>query len=337
MARCLLTPLSLAGLLISSGAGCSPGTSPAKPKYTIRHTYEVGDRLLLTQKTTGDATIRFPAGPRAGAPEGPIVRRAIKQNIEVCVQVALEVSRAAKPGWKDITLRVRRIRGRWTESGEEEEAFDTDRPQALKQKEQVKALQEIKDALVKAQLNARGGIVSIKGTEELTEALIKVHPKFRDEGPEKAAVGKAVAASIGQLLLWRRASLASRRVSVYDTWQVKRKLYPPSLAGLPTETIAEDTRCKLVSVGRTPAGRIATVMVSGRWRDPDEDINVTETGQVDFNIDKNALVSHRIKLEANGSLKDGSSIVGKVIIATELAKDPAPGREKPVQPATRPK
>ena len=302
-----------AATLALSAAATAPTRSSEK-KYQLRHVYHADDRLLLSYNVVEE---KKSSGKVAGD------MSAVSKLL-----ITLAVSEGAKPGEKLVRLQFRRIVSE-LKAGELHRAVDSSKPETVPP---GMPLDELTKATFTAATDEAGKIVTFAGVKEFVEKS-KLVPADAQE-KEKQRIETAVEAGLRQLLQEPFIYFPDKPAGVGESWTLERKTYGLPIMGA-LKVHDEEVKCKLAEVKETKDGRIAVITIAGEsaiaeGAMPGDAKTLKKTGKVEYNLDKNMLLSHHIELEGSGVIPMGDGQQMKFSARTAI--DTAIGRDTEEEP-----
>jgi len=291
--------------LLSSVAG-APALA-AGDKYALKRTYEPGERLLLSYKIVNEKKA-------SGKDPSEI-------SIIASLPISLEVSHGANPGEKLVKMRFRRVLAE-LKGTDLRRVIDSDKPETLLPGMPLDALTKV---TFQAVLDKAGKITSFTGVKEFLETS----QMKQADAQENEKLQSAVEAGLKQLLEEPFIYLPDKAVAPGECWTVKRKVYGLPIMGS-RSVHDEEVECKLTEVRQTKDGRVAVISIAGEAKIvegemPGDPKTEKKTGKIEYDIDRNMLLSHHIELQGSGTIStdDGRkmALTSRTAIDTALGKD----------------
>jgi len=252
------------GVLLLASVVCS-AADPPKPsgqKLQLRRLYAPGD-YVLTQQVDADQVIGI---------EGMMQ----KQQTSQTVVMGLSVEKPDQAGDRKMTITYRRFKMRMAMAGQVM-SYDSDQPDAA----QSSPLGMIWGPMLKVKIVALVGadaqIKKVTGLDEMWGEIAKNSPAAAAMlGPMKEQFGDAM---LKDLLTKSYELLPKDAVGVGESWPFSVKLKAPFVGAMKI-----DGKCKVKSIEKTAAGRIASIDITGVVRS--EEPTASTMGPVTIKINK---------------------------------------------------
>jgi hypothetical protein len=301
---------------------CLAFTTPAAPpddKYEFRQIYKPGDRLLLAYEIGEEKKA-------SGKVPGDM-------TIASKLRLSLIVSEGKKPGESIVRLEFKRVVAD-LKAGDFHRTVDSGNPETLPPDMPLHLLTKTS---FQAVLDEAGQVVSFAGAKEFVEKW----KADQADSQEKTKLQTAVEAGMIQLLREPSIYFPTRPAVVGESWTLNRKVYGLPVMGA-RKVHDEQVKCTLAEVKETKNGHVAVISITGEatcieGAMPGDPKTRKKTGRVEYNLDKDMLISHHVELEGTGAilLADGNEMkfsarttVNTLIGPDAAGKPPTGNKEK---------
>ncbi|KKL41718.1 hypothetical protein LCGC14_2367510, partial [marine sediment metagenome] len=236
----VLAVLAAAGM---APAGPKDTPKPTGEKITFKH-WAVPGRYLMTMKMNmnQDITVDGAVQPR---------QRMLQE-----MTMLLVVGRPDAEGLRTIDMSYERMQ-QTTTMGEMKVSFDSNLPVGKQDLRLATALAPMLKVKIRVVLDAAGKVVKVSGIDKLWDDLVKSNPAMAPMAEQmKKQMGNLL---VKQLIAKGQELLPAAGVRVGESWETSGKMTIPFVG--PVNVVQQ---CKLKSVAKTKAGRIAYIDYKGR-------------------------------------------------------------------------
>ncbi len=252
------------GVLLLASVVCS-AADPPKPsgrKVQLRRLYAPGN-YVLTQQVDMDQVIGIEGQKQ-------------KQQTSQTVAMALSVEKPDQAGDRKMTITYRRFKMRMAMAGQVM-SYDSDQPDAAGSSPLGMIWGPMLKVKIVVLVGADGQIKKVSGLDELWGEIAKKNPAAGAMlGQMKGQFGDAM---LKGLLTKSYELLPKYAVGLGDSWPFSVKLKAPFVGAMKI-----DGKCKVKSIEKTPAGRIASIDIIGVVRS--EEPTASTMGGMTIKINK---------------------------------------------------
>jgi hypothetical protein len=278
-----LTVIALSVAALTAGLAVSEARAD---KLAIDHTYEVGEKSVLTYKLHEESKAQ------------ETVAGDMNMSIASDLKISLAVEPGPDKGEKLVKITLERVLATLT-AGEMTKSVDSDKPETLLPE---MPLDVLKDVIFDAVLDESGAVQSFTGAEQFVEKA-----KMKFDGPEdKKEMVTAINTGVRQLFEGPFVYLPDKPVAVGEEWTVSRKVYGLPIMGA-RSLKEEQVTCRLAKVKDAKAARVAVIELTGtdtvlEGASPTDPKVMTKTGRVEYDFLNGELVSHHLELKGTSKI-----------------------------------